>query len=203
MYSGTLVVRGRGVAEVRSTGARTAIGRIGESLKDRQPEPRSRVERRGRDASSRWWPRSGLGLCVVLVSRGASSGGEWVAGVLAGITLAMATLPEEFPLVLTVFLVLGAWRMSKSKVLTRRSAAIEALGAATVLCTDKTGTLTVEPHDRRGTRGGRGALDAGSGGGRRTAGSDFTSWWSYRILASRPDPFDPMERAFPTSASSS
>ena len=119
-------------------------------------------------------------------------------GILAGITLAMATLPEEFPLVLTVFLVLGAWRMSQSKVLTRRSAAVEALGAATVLCTDKTGTLTqnrmaireagrrrARPVDRRAT-------------GRSVAGGGPRAWSSSAILASRRDPFDPMERAFAT-----
>jgi len=69
--------------------------------------------------------------------------GSWLDGLLAGITLAMSLLPEEFPLVLTIFLVMGAWRISKAHVLTRRSATIETLGAATVLCSDKTGTLTV------------------------------------------------------------
>ena len=69
--------------------------------------------------------------------------GNWLAGVLAGIATAMAILPEEFPVVLTVFLALGAWRMSRKQVLTRRSPVIETLGSATVLCVDKTGTLTL------------------------------------------------------------
>ena len=68
--------------------------------------------------------------------------GSWMDGVLSGITLAMAMLPEEFPVVLTIFLALGAWRISQKQVLTRKMAAVETLGAATVLCTDKTGTLT-------------------------------------------------------------
>ena len=68
--------------------------------------------------------------------------GDWLAALLAGITLAMANIPEEFPVVLTVFLALGAWRMARHQALVRRAPAIEALGAITVLCTDKTGTLT-------------------------------------------------------------
>ena len=60
----------------------------------------------------------------------------------AGIALGMSMLPEEFPVVLTVFMAMGAWRISRARVLTRRAAAIETLGSATVLCTDKTGTLT-------------------------------------------------------------
>ena len=68
--------------------------------------------------------------------------GRWLDALLSGIALGMSMLPEEFPLVLTVFMVMGAWRISRARVLTRRVAAIETLGAATVLCTDKTGTLT-------------------------------------------------------------
>ena len=68
--------------------------------------------------------------------------GGWLDALLSGIALGMSMLPEEFPLVLTVFMVMGAWRISRARVLTRRVAAIETLGAATVLCTDKTGTLT-------------------------------------------------------------
>src|SRR6185295_18816330 len=68
--------------------------------------------------------------------------GAWLDAVLAGIALGMSMLPEEFPVVLTVFMAMGAWRISRARVLTRRAAAIETLGSATVLCTDKTGTLT-------------------------------------------------------------
>ncbi len=68
--------------------------------------------------------------------------GGWIEAVLAGITTAMSMLPEEFPVVLTVFMAMGAWRIGQAGVLTRRAAAIETLGSTTVLCTDKTGTLT-------------------------------------------------------------
>lgn len=68
--------------------------------------------------------------------------GEWLDALLAGIAVSMSLLPEEFPVVLSVFLAMGAWRLGKAGVLTRRAAAIETLGSATVLCSDKTGTLT-------------------------------------------------------------
>ena len=84
----------------------------------------------------------GLLLCAALVVLYGLTRGNWLQGLLAGIALAMAVLPEEFPVVLTIFMALGAWRISRSRVLTRRLPAVEALGAATVLCSDKTGTLT-------------------------------------------------------------
>jgi Ca2+-transporting ATPase len=82
-------------------------------------------------------------LCVALVAIHLAARHGLLQAGLAGITLAMSLLPEELPLVLTVFLTLGAWRMTKHRVLARRAAAIETLGAVTVLCVDKTGTLTV------------------------------------------------------------
>ena len=69
--------------------------------------------------------------------------GNWLEGLLASLTLAMAIIPNEFPVVLTLFLSLGAWRLSRAHLLTRRIPAIETLGATTVLCVDKTGTLTL------------------------------------------------------------
>ena len=84
----------------------------------------------------------GLSLCAIIIVVYGLTRLDWIEGFLAGITLAMAILPEEFPVVLTIFLALGAWRMSKKNVLTRQVHAIENLGGATVLCVDKTGTLT-------------------------------------------------------------
>ena len=85
----------------------------------------------------------GILLCVIVIAIYTMTRGDLLKGFLAGITLAMAMLPEEFPVVLAIFLALGAWRMSKKSVLTRKPSAIETLGSATVLCTDKTGTLTL------------------------------------------------------------
>lgn len=193
VWSGSLVVRGTGLARVIATGAQTEIGRIGTSLSEVESGPTPlQVQTRH---LVRIFATIGISSSVVLAVAYGLIHGKWLAGILAGITLAMATLPEEFPLVLTVFLVLGAWRMSQSKVLTRRSAAIEALGAVTVLCTDKTGTLTanrmtVTTLIANGQRHGVVPADTSP------LPEPFHALVEFAILASRPDPFDPMERAF-------
>jgi len=140
VFSGTLLVRGQGRAEVTATGPRSEFGRIGASLATLEP---------GKTALERETARIvrlvalfAVALSFGLMALYALVRGDWLAGVLGGLTLAMAILPEEFPVVLTVFLALGAWRISQHGVLTRRMPAIEMLGAATVLCVDKTGTLT-------------------------------------------------------------
>lgn len=140
VFAGTMVVAGRAIAEVTATGARSEIGRIGTVLG--AIEAGSTPLHRQTRQLVRWF--SVLGL-VVSVFAGALFGwsqGDWLGATLAGITMAMSMLPQEFLLILTVFMAMGAWRLSQHRVLTRRAATIEALGAATVLCTDKTGTLT-------------------------------------------------------------
>jgi Ca2+-transporting ATPase len=191
VWSGSLIVRGTGLATVTATGARTEIGRIGTSLAEvKSPPTPLQIQTR---RLVKVFATLGIGSSVLLAVVYGLLHGEWVAGILAGITLAMATLPEEFPLVLTVFMVLGAWRMSQSKVLTRRSAAIEALGAVTVLCTDKTGTLTQNHMTVAALIAGGQRLSVAKAG-------DLPEYVhrlvEFAILASRPDPFDPMERAF-------
>jgi len=140
VFSGTLLVRGQGRAEVTATGPHSEIGRIGASLATLQPGKTALERETSRVV--RLVAAFAIALCLVLVVVYALARGDWLGGVLGGLTLAMALLPEEFPVVLTVFLALGAWRISQRDVLTRRMPAIEMLGAATVLCVDKTGTLT-------------------------------------------------------------
>ncbi len=140
VYSGSLVARGCGIARVLATGSRSEIGKIGQSLATLDIEaPRLRTE----TTRIVTWCAIGGGFVALLVVLlfGLLRGG-WVEAVLAGIAIGMALLPEEIPVVLTVFLAMGAWRIGKVGVLTRRAAAIETLGSATVLCADKTGTLT-------------------------------------------------------------
>ena len=121
--------------------------------------------------------------------------GGWLDAVLGGIALGMSMLPEEFPVVLTVFMAMGAWRISRARVLTRRAAAIETLGSATVVCTDKTGTLTENRMSiaelRRGGEIFRPSDDAGA-----KIPEEFHSLVEFGLLASARDPFDPMEKAF-------
>ena len=141
------------------------------------------------------WSDSSPALVVVVVyalTRGGSLA-AWKDGLLAGIALAMATLPEEFPVVLTIFLALGAWRISRSHVLTRRMPAVETLGAATVLCVDKTGTLTLNRMTLKQVTVAGAFLDLATFQGELP--EPVHDLMEYAILASRKDPFDPMERA--------
>ena len=195
LFSGTLVTSGQGVGEVLSTGARTELGKIGKALQLVEPEATPLQRETGRLV--RLFATVGLSACVLMVvayglTRG-GTGAAWKDGFLAGISLAMATLPEEFPVVLTVFLALGAWRISRSRVLTRRMPAVETLGAATVLCVDKTGTLTMNQMTL--ARLSAGGLDAEMAGMTGDLPEALRPLLAHAVLASKPDPFDPMERA--------
>ena len=140
VFSGTLVVRGSGVGSVVAIGGQTEIGQIGGHLANIRPDaPRLRRE------TGLIVKLAGIGGILIAASVTLAYGffrGGWLDAVLAGIAIGMAMLPEEFPVVLVTFMAMGAWRISKANVLTRRAAAIETLGSVTVLCTDKTGTLT-------------------------------------------------------------
>ncbi len=192
VFSGTLVVRGQGLTEVRTTGIRSEIGRIGKALGGIEREPP--VLKAQTDRLVRILAAFGLGVSAVSVLLYGLYRGSWLDGVLGGIALSMSMLPEEFPLVLTVFMVMGAWRISQARVLTRRASAIEALGAATVLCTDKTGTLTLNRMTVAELQVGAQVLRPAE-----TAAAEFPA--AFRDLAvtarlaSAPEPFDPMEKA--------
>jgi len=140
VFAGSLVEQGSGLALVRETGLRSEMGKIGIALRTialEQPKLQRQLNWLVRDFAI-------LGICVaaLVVVLFALLRGSWLKAALGGIAIGMSVMPEEIPLVLTVFMTVGAWRISRARVLTRRSAAIEALGSATVLCTDKTGTLT-------------------------------------------------------------
>ncbi|HLO96692.1 MAG TPA: HAD-IC family P-type ATPase, partial [Burkholderiaceae bacterium] len=140
LHAGTLVVAGHGLLEVGATGRGTQLGRIGASLAriDSGDTPLQKQLRRVVQV----FGAAALGTSLLLLLWHGWRQGDWLQGLLAGIAIGMALLPEEFPMALTVFLALGAWRLSRIQVLARRPAVIEALGSATLLCVDKTGTLT-------------------------------------------------------------
>jgi Ca2+-transporting ATPase len=140
VFAGTLVVQGDGLAEVRGTGAHSELGRIGAALGHIAPSP-GRLQRETRTLA-RTLAILGITVSLLLVVLLGLRGGDWLQALLAGVALSMSVLPEEFPVILTVFPALGAWRLARCQVLTRRLAAIEILGATSVLCVDKTGTLT-------------------------------------------------------------
>jgi Ca2+-transporting ATPase len=198
LFSGTLVTAGEGVADVVATGTHTEIGKIGKALHTLAPE-QTMLERETHRLV-RIFAAAGVGACVVVIvvyawTRGMSLQ-SWKEGFLAGVAMAMAVLPEEFPVVLAVFLALGAWRISKKNVLTRRMPAIEALGAATVLCVDKTGTLTKNQMTLRRAVAGERVFDfAGDDANNDDHEPVLRTLLDTAVLASKPAPFDPMERA--------
>ncbi|WP_460451911.1 cation-translocating P-type ATPase [Alsobacter sp. SYSU BS001988] len=189
VFSGTLVVRGSGLAQVTATGVRSEIGRIGASLGGLETEAPRLAVQTGRVV--RVFAVVSSAVCVFVVIVYGLARGSWLDGVLAGIALGMALLPEEFPVVLAVFMAMGAWRISRARVLTRRAAAIEALGSATVLCTDKTGTLTENRMSIAEIR-----LADGSAHAPESQDPAVGAVIEAGALASAPHPTDPMEIAF-------
>ncbi|MEI6750841.1 MAG: HAD-IC family P-type ATPase, partial [Bacteroidota bacterium] len=190
VYSGSMIVQGNGVVKIVATGIKTEIGKIGKALESVKEEPTKL--KREMNILVRRLATIGISLCMVVIIVYTLTRGDLLNGFLAGITLAMAMLPEEFPVVLTIFLALGAWRMSKNNVLTRKPAAIETLGSATVLCTDKTGTLTQNKMSVA-------RLYNGSDFYTVSANAEFPEAFheiiEYGILSSQVNPFDPMEKA--------
>jgi Ca2+-transporting ATPase len=140
VYAGTLVVSGHGLAEVVATGGHTQVGRIGASLASIESAPTPLQQHLKRLVAG--FGLAAFAAAAALIAWHGLQRGNWMQGVLSALALGMAMLPEEFPMALAVFLALGAWRLARIQVLARRPATIEALGAATVLCVDKTGTLT-------------------------------------------------------------
>ena len=193
VYSGTLVVQGQGIARVEATGPRTELGKIGKALQSVAPEhtPLQQETRR----LVKILAVAGGALCVVVATLYGVSQADWLHGLLAGVALAMAMLPEEFPVVLTIFLALGAWRMSQGRVLARRIPTIETLGSATVLCVDKTGTLTQNKMSVRKLSAKGSTFDLVHPVADKFP-EDFHETIEFSILASQQNPFDPMEIAF-------
>ncbi|MGE5110026.1 MAG: cation-translocating P-type ATPase, partial [Acidobacteriaceae bacterium] len=196
VFSGTLVVQGHGVAQVVATGPRTELGKIGKSLVTLQPE-QSQLKREVARVV-KILATFGLSVCGLVAVIYGLTRADWLNGLLVGITMAMSLLPEEFPVVLTVFLALGAWRISRKNVLTRAPTAIEALGAATVLCVDKTGTLT---QNRMAIRkllvsGLSYTVDEAHESKDHEFPEQFHELVEFGVLASQRKPFDPMDLAF-------
>lgn len=193
VFAGTLVVRGQGIVQVTCTGARTELGRIGKSLQDVASESSPLHEEMSR--FTRRLAVIGVGLCVALAVTYGVMRADWAGGLLAGITLAMGILPQEFPVIMIVFFAMGARRIAQHKVLTRRLNAIETLGETTVLCVDKTGTLTQNRMALAALVVDGERLDVRELGPEGLPESCH-ELLEYVVLASETDPHDPMEQAF-------
>ncbi|MCM8821631.1 MAG: cation-translocating P-type ATPase [Candidatus Omnitrophica bacterium] len=192
VFAGGLVVRGYGLMKVEKTGQHTLMGKIGKSIQSiEQSRTLVQVEV---EKLVRIFSISGLFLCVLITISYSLFGYGWLHGILAGLTLAMAILPEEFPVILAVFFALGAWRLARHNVLTRRVPVIETLGATTVLCVDKTGTLTTNRMEVNGlyANGELIIFDRHL----KNLPESFHHLIEFGVLASLEKPFDPMEKAF-------
>jgi len=191
VFSGTLVVQGHGVAKVTSTGIHTEMGKIGKALQAINQE--ETLLKKETSQLVRNFAIAGMILCIFVVIVYGMTRGDWLNGLLAGVSLSMALLPEEFSVVLLIFMSMGAWRMSKKQVLTRRMPAIETLGSATVLCVDKTGTLTMNRMILSSLFSRTEFYDITSNGDLPLP-EKFHELLEFSYLASQTDPFDPIEK---------
>ncbi len=190
-FGGTLIVRGHAQILVERTGSASAAGRIGVSLASISTEQTLLQRSIGRLV--RLFGLVALATSVTVVLGYGLIRGDWVQGMLSGIALAMAMLPEEFPMALAVFLALGAWRMARVKVLARRPAMVETLGAATVLCVDKTGTLTENRMRLKALLAGDAQVELR--GDERELPESVHRLLEYALLASKRHAHDPMDSA--------
>ena len=191
LYASTLVTRGVGLAEVTATAGATSVGRIGEALAA-TAEPRSALQIASRRLIRNLTLGGLLLAFVYFLLNWLWNAHGILESVLGSIALTMAILPEEIPVILTVFLALGAWRISQRKVLTRRVPAVEALGAISVLAVDKTGTLT---QNRMQIAELQLAGETFRDQGARELPESFHELVEFAMLATPSDPFDPMEKA--------
>ncbi|MHB8674756.1 MAG: cation-translocating P-type ATPase, partial [Candidatus Limnocylindrales bacterium] len=140
LYMGTVITYGRGVALVTATGMQTELGQIATMIQRVQRE-QTPLQRR-LDQLGKWLALTALVIVAIVSTLGLLRGEEPKLLFLTAISLAVAAVPEGLPAVVTIALALGAQRMLKRRALIRRLAAVETLGSVTVICSDKTGTLT-------------------------------------------------------------
>lgn len=187
VYAGTTVLSGRGRAVVTAVGAATRYGALGALVAgiSQAKTPLQQVTSR----LVRWLAVVAILVCLAVVALQIGLGRPTGEAVIAGISLAIAAVPEEFPMVFTLFLGLGAWRLARRQALVRRLPGVETLGSTTVICADKTGTLTLGRLDVSALVVGGRVLRAEDGGEEERALLEAA------VLASEPDPYDPLDRA--------
>jgi P-type Ca2+ transporter type 2C len=191
IYSGTLIVQGSAQVKISAIGLQTAFGKIGKSLLSIEPkETRLQIEMKN---LIRNLFVLGAIISVLVIVAFYIARGNFIQSMLNGLAAAMAILPEEFPVVLTIFLALGAWRLSKKNVLTRDPSAIETIGSVTVLCSDKTGTITQNKMEVVGVYN---ATDIFFKDSFLNNQKHISEIINLAYLASPPQAIDPMEKAF-------
>ncbi len=184
LYAGTTVRAGRGASIVTATGSRTRYGQIGTLVATITPAPtplQTLIRRLVIQLSI-----VAAAFCIAVVALELMRGSRLDAAIIAGVSLAMAAIPEEFPMVFTMYLGLGAWRLARDRALGRRLAGVESLGAASVICVDKSGTLTL------------GTIEVASVW--PAPGFDEKAVLRAAVLASEPRPYDPVDIAIAQAA---
>ncbi len=178
-YAGTNVTQGSAIVKVTGIGSSTEYGKIGQDILSvpQQPTPLEKQTRR----LIKICAFIGLGMFVMVFLVTLTHSKDMVESILSGITLAMAMIPEEFPVILTVFLAMGAWRLARKNALIRRMPSVETLGAVSVLCVDKTGTLT------------KNQMTVQEVCGYMNYSANELMYWG--ALACETEPYDPMEKA--------
>ncbi|MES2585647.1 MAG: cation-translocating P-type ATPase [Pseudomonadota bacterium] len=192
VHSGCMVIRGSGVAKVTAIGMQTELGKIGSSLK--QIIVLNSPLQEDIEVLIKRFTIFGVSLSILVLVIYGLMHDNWLQGALTAISLTMALLPEEFTVILTVFMALGVWRIARQKVLTRYAPVIETLGSITALCVDKTGTLTLNKMSLEVLAIPQNILMLSSKDDELN--SPQKELLSYCILASEVKPFDPMEQAF-------
>jgi Ca2+-transporting ATPase len=189
VYSGTIVVSGLAVFKVEKIGDATQLGKIGKSIQEIQEE-RSPLQIQI-TKFVKWM--AVIGVVVFLMVWGYSiwQSGDWMESLLAGLTLAMSILPEEIPVAFTTFMALGAWKLMKEGVIIKRSSVVETLGSTTVICTDKTGTITENSMQLKALfnyKTNRLYEEE------QVKENSLSELIQYAMWSSEPVPFDPMEK---------
>ncbi|AZI67582.1 cation-translocating P-type ATPase [Kaistella daneshvariae] len=189
VYSGTVVVSGLAVFEVEQTGAQTKLGKIGASIQEIQEENSPLHQQISKFVKGMAIIGSVVFLLVWAYSYWQSR--NLVESLLAGLTLAMSILPEEIPVAFTTFMALGAWKLMQEGVIIKRSSVVETLGSTTVICTDKTGTITENTMELKALFNFR--------SGKIFEADDFndpalSELIQFSMWSSEPLPFDPMEK---------
>lgn len=185
LYAGTLCVFGKCTAIVKFTGINTEYGKIGKAISEAKDEPtplQKKVSILVKNIAI-----AGVILCISVMVASYFYSFDILNSILSGISLAMAIIPEEFPVVLTVFLSMGAYRLAKNNTLMRKISAVETLGSATVLCVDKTGTITQNKMKVKSIYS----------DGRIFNNEDLKNQElsDLMVLSCEKDPYDPMEKA--------
>jgi len=189
IYSGTITVSGLAVFEVEHIGKQTKIGQIGDSIMTIKEES-SPLQIQIRQFV-KWMAIAGIIIFLMVWGYSYLQSGNLLSSLLNGLTMAMSVLPEEIPVAFTTFMALGAWKLMRDGIIIKRSSIVETLGSTTVICTDKTGTITENTmhlkklYDYQSDK----TYDEEA-----FHDSALSTLINYAMWSSEPVPFDPMEK---------